>query len=329
VNDESKLLFNDNSLKGNRGAKDLGSTQSKAIMLHFEEPAGTSNKGHYILINTLIGYGSVVQCHICKKMFKSDNNHRDLKRHMNKHSKEIPSGEQGFKFKQGLLQSKKTQYEKMFGMPCQSPMFLAFDFECLLEKEDVTIKKEHYTQKHVPIGVVCKVWTAQADKKFKDFKYVGLDVGKKLIDYLENIHDDMIQWKTKQFYKAHAKKLEQIEKTMCDCDSKEHQHRGFCNKYANQVQSKQDDPCCCSSTGMKKRHKRKCKYSSSLRAVVAEWTITPILGFNSGKYDMCFVVNAMDDSRLTIQKSEVVICVFSLGSSSFLMLVISLLLLLI
>ena len=129
---------------------------------------------------------------------------------MKKHEKEKakPSGQREFKFKKGALQAKQTQYEGLFGRPFKHSVFLAFDFECLLEKENIHVKKEHYIQKHVPIGVVCKVW---GNKQIDDFRYVGLDVADKLIHYLQKIHNKLRDQKIKEFYKLHAKELLKIE----------------------------------------------------------------------------------------------------------------------
>jgi hypothetical protein len=92
------------------------------------------------------------------------------------------------------------------------------------------------------------------------------------------------------FYKTHAQQLEKLEKTKCDCKTKEYIHTGWCNLYANKIQTEDDKPCQCVKK-IKKNHLRNCKYSTLLRSVVAEWTITPILGFNSGKYDMLNVLS--------------------------------------
>ena len=96
----------------------------------------------------------------------------------------------------------------------------------------------------------------------------------------------------------------EIETKKCDCTPPEGEklrHRGYCNKNPNGLATENDEKCCC--IALKKNHTKKCQYSTMLRAVVAEWNITPIVGFNSGKYDMCFVVNAMDGSNLPIKKS--------------------------
>ena len=83
------------AFEGNPGNQELKSEATKPILLHFEQPVKSkhNNKGHYCLINTLMGYGQYVVCPKCDKKFmkSSSNQHRDYKIHMNRHVKEIPT----------------------------------------------------------------------------------------------------------------------------------------------------------------------------------------------------------------------------------------------
>ena len=112
------MLWKDESLLGNEGAPVLGSSYSGPIRLHYEGFSGEGH-GHFILINTLIGYGSVVKCHICKKTFtNSKHRTRDYKTHMNKHNNEkVTQHKQELKFKQGEISKRQSLAETYFGKP--------------------------------------------------------------------------------------------------------------------------------------------------------------------------------------------------------------------
>lgn len=71
-------------------------------------------------------------------------------------------------------------------------------------------------------------------------------------------------------------------------------HAGYCrDELKNQVVKDSDDDTGCQCRP-RKNHADKCRYRKQLRALVREFTQTPVIGYNSGKYDMTFVINAID-----------------------------------
>ena len=90
------------------------------------------------------------------------------------------------------------------------------------------------------------------------------------------------------------------EKSQCNCGSKALKHTGYCNKgYENETYDETHDKCICT---LEKKHTDKCRYSQTLKSLISEATKIPILGFNSGKYDLTFVINAMRNRTGTVHR---------------------------
>ncbi|PRP72879.1 hypothetical protein PROFUN_16859 [Planoprotostelium fungivorum] len=91
-----------------------------------------SVKNHYMLLRTLVGYAETVICDKCKKVFAYSNSSKYHK-HMAKHQKDQNSNKV-LVFKDKPIQSSSTQYKQAFGTELVRPLFLAYDFECILKK---------------------------------------------------------------------------------------------------------------------------------------------------------------------------------------------------
>ncbi|PRP73107.1 hypothetical protein PROFUN_16427 [Planoprotostelium fungivorum] len=101
--------------------------QGSAICQHLDQV-----KNHYMLLRTLVGYAETVICDKCKKVFAYSNSSRYHK-HMAKHQKDQNSNKV-LVFKDKPIQSSSTQYKQAFGTELVRPLFLAYDFECILKK---------------------------------------------------------------------------------------------------------------------------------------------------------------------------------------------------
>ena len=153
-------------------------------------------------------------------------------------------------------------------------MYLGFDFEALLVKDNFKDKKTTYSQNHIPIGVVVKVWCDGG--LFNDFIYAGTDCVSKMCKYLEINHDKFVKYKTDKFWKENNKKLEKLALELCDCprDPDHITHRKYCGLGKS-------NPSCRCATYM--THNNKCPFKKTRFALLKEYTTIPIVGFNSGK----------------------------------------------
>jgi hypothetical protein len=315
---EATCLYKDESLIGNPGAHTLQSSYSQPIRLHYQgfkkkkkvtPPVTTTTSpttltGHYILINTLVGYGSVLKCSICNKSFNIKKNRaRDYQTHLRKCALNGQSHIQQLRFKQGPVPKKQSLSAKYLPVPFQQDFWLAYDFECLLRKQHQVIGSDTYIQQHIPITVVCKSWSNQPTAPSLSFTYTGLDVGEKFIQWLEAQHIVIAEWKRKQFYKHVEPDVLKLKFPNC-CESDIKMHTGYCHPLLrNQTiivgqaitVDAANKPCNCHCTP-RTQHISKCKYLAALRGLQQEHSAIPIVGFNSGKYDMTFVLNNMDKS---------------------------------
>ncbi|PRP80089.1 hypothetical protein PROFUN_12243 [Planoprotostelium fungivorum] len=101
--------------------------QGSPICLHLDQ-----TKNHYMLLRTLVGYAETIICDKCKKVFaysKASKYHK----HMAKHQKDQNSSKVLI-FKDKPIQSSTSLYKQSFGTELVRPLFLAYDFECILKK---------------------------------------------------------------------------------------------------------------------------------------------------------------------------------------------------
>ncbi|PRP81736.1 hypothetical protein PROFUN_10836, partial [Planoprotostelium fungivorum] len=151
------------------------------------------------------------------------------------------------------------------------PLFLAYDFECILKKikNNEVKQKATYTHSHEPIGVVMLAGGCLADQaRDLEYEYCGPDAGL-LKTY---------------FWKHHNKQMAVIESQKCSCQYTL-QHRPWCKET-----TPTDQPCRC---GHCRQHKKGCKYIVTKCLIMKEYLSIPILGFNSGKYDLTFIITHM------------------------------------
>ncbi|PRP74184.1 hypothetical protein PROFUN_16007 [Planoprotostelium fungivorum] len=101
--------------------------QGSPICLHLDQ-----TKNHYMLLKTLVGYAEIIICDKCKKVFaysKASKYHK----HMAKHQKDQNSSKV-LVFKDKHIQSSTSLHKQSFGTELVRPLFLAYDFECLMKK---------------------------------------------------------------------------------------------------------------------------------------------------------------------------------------------------
>ncbi|PRP72906.1 hypothetical protein PROFUN_17072, partial [Planoprotostelium fungivorum] len=179
--------------------------QGSPICLHLDQ-----TKNHYMILRTLVGYAETIICDKCKKVFaysKASKYHK----HMAKHQKDQNSS-------------------KAFGTELVRPLFLAYDFECILKKKknNEVNQKTTYTHSHEPIRVVMLAGGYLADKaRDLEYEFCGPDAGKHFVDHLNTIHDSLTGLLKTHFWKHHNKQMAVIESQKCRCQYTL-QHRPWC-----------------------------------------------------------------------------------------------------
>ncbi|PRP83717.1 hypothetical protein PROFUN_03872, partial [Planoprotostelium fungivorum] len=254
--------------------------QGSPICMHLDQP-----KNHYMLLRTLVGYAETIICDKCKKVFaysKASKYHN----HMAKHQKDQNSSKV-LVFKDKPIQSSISLYKQSFGTELVRPLFLAYDFECILKKmnNSEVNQKTTYTHSHEPIGVVMLAGGCLADQaRGFEYEYCGPDAGRCFVDHLNTIHDSLTGLLKTYFWKHHNKQMAVIESQKCSCQYTL-QHRSWCKETTST-----DQPCKC---GHCRQHKKGCKYIVIKCLIMKEYLSIPIIGFNSGKYDLTFIITHM------------------------------------
>ncbi|PRP74545.1 hypothetical protein PROFUN_16126 [Planoprotostelium fungivorum] len=221
--------------------------QGLPICLHLDQP-----KNHYMLLRTLVGYAETIICDKCKKVFaysKASKYHK----HMAKHQKDQNSSKV-LVFKDKPIQSSTSLYKQSFGTELVRPLFLAYDFECILKKmkNNEVNQKTTYTHSHEPIGVVMLAGGCLADQaRGLEYENCGPDAGKHFVDHLNTIHDSLTDLLKSHFWKHHNKQMAVIESQKCSCQYTL-QHRPWCKETTST-----DQPYRC---GHCRQHKKGCKY---------------------------------------------------------------------
>ncbi|PRP74537.1 hypothetical protein PROFUN_15669 [Planoprotostelium fungivorum] len=166
--------------------------QGSPICLHLDQP-----KNHHMLLMTLVGYAETIICDKCKKVFSYSNSTKYHK-HMAKHQKDQNSSKV-LVFKDKPIQSSTSLYKQSFGTEHVRPLFLAYDFECILKKmkNNEVNQKTTYTHSHEPIGVVMLAGGCLADQA-RDLEY------------------EYCLLKT-YFWNHHNKQMAVIESQKCSC----------------------------------------------------------------------------------------------------------------
>jgi hypothetical protein len=100
--------------------------QGSPICLHLDQ-----SKNHYILLRTLVGYADSIICDKCKKVFSYSNSSKYHK-HMAKYQKDQNSSKV-LVFKDTPIQCSSSLYKQSFCTELVRPLFLAYDFECILK----------------------------------------------------------------------------------------------------------------------------------------------------------------------------------------------------
>ncbi|PRP73041.1 hypothetical protein PROFUN_17031, partial [Planoprotostelium fungivorum] len=139
-------------------------------------------------------------------------------------------------FKDKPIQSSTSLYKQSFGTELVRPLFLAYDFECILKKMN--------------------------NNEGFEYEYCGPDAGRHFVDHLNSIHDSLTDLLKTHFWKHHNKQMAVIETQKCSCQYT--LHRSWC-----------------------------CKYIVTKCLIMKEYLSIPILGYNSGKYDLTFIITCM------------------------------------
>jgi hypothetical protein len=117
-----------------------------------------------------------------------------------------------------------------------------------------------------------------------EYEYCGPDAGRCFVDHLNTIHDPLTGLLKTHFWKHHNKQMAVIETQKCSCQYTL-QHRPWCKETTST-----DQPCRC---GHCRQHKKGCKYIVTKCLIMKEYLSIPILGYNSGKYDLTFIITHM------------------------------------
>lgn len=291
--------------------------EENSICLYFDEQGAGSKLGHYVLISSVTSYCKILKCPICGEPFEGSNKPRDFtENHMRKHRRAHPHISQPTepKFKSGCVSTKRySPFEMHLKEPLQHDVYIGFDFECLLprineETVENEVKTETIISHHVPVGVVAKIRINGEEMKDDDTKFKekhlchcresGLGAAKKFVKWLEDMQEPLKEFKEKNFWRKYQQKMNKLEAKICTCVGEPvFKHAGYCNHYANQIQNKDtDEPCCCEPH---KQHNGGCAFKEARTNILGEVYRTPVIGYNSGKYDMTFVVSALAHSKLS------------------------------
>ena len=179
-------------------------------MLHFD-----IEQKHFVLINTLVGYGDVLYCPICKKIFEYTKASR-LEKHKAKHV--MP--EKVLTFKQKQIQPMICYFEQEFKKPLIRNLYFGFDFEAILVPNEQVLKlndNQVATQQliniHKPIAFVLQC----NNSKYPTIQYCGQDAAKVFIENLDNIHDTLVQELKNEFHISYKEDIKKLQKKYCKC----------------------------------------------------------------------------------------------------------------
>jgi hypothetical protein len=103
----------------------------------------------------MVGYGDILQCEKCNKLFKYSNATR-YHNHLLKHRKDNKIMKKLLIFKNNEIKLTENLYERTFKRILIKPMFICFDFECMLKPcsntmSETVIKQTQYLHEHIPI----------------------------------------------------------------------------------------------------------------------------------------------------------------------------------
>ena len=279
-NDSAKIIYPKfdlpNLMTGKIGIPELKvKHQGKPIRIHYEP---SNEVGHYCLITSLLGYSKTkngvlsLKCDICKQSFQKEARYQA---HMEKHFKEqVKQGKKLIFDEGGTIDYKTSVFEKHFG-PLVHDLYFAFDFEAMLKKINIQAsEQETFTRVHEPIAVVLKTYNKINSENF-DFKYHGKDADKKLVAHLCDIHPVVYAMKVKHFDKKYKKQISALKRKQCKCKSKNNHGTG-------------------------------CQFIATLNTCKRLYTNTPIVGFNSGKYDMTMVVNGLSQFETKYKIGDII-----------------------
>ena len=223
--------------------------QNQLIMLHYD-----SIKNHFIVINTLVGYGEVIYCPKCGKVFdysKATRYHKHVAKH------QPPIKQLTFKKKQVI--PKVPLFEQLFGIPLVRDLYFGFDFEVLLLPSQFAFgSNQQLVNIHQPIAFVLHC----SDPKYPPVQYCGINAAKVFIQHLDDLHDKVVEDLQLKFKHAYKTQINDLYKKLCTCVNK-------------------------------KQHQPGCKAQVIMCKLYKEYLQIPIIGFNSGKYDMTFVISHM------------------------------------
>lgn len=238
--------------------EDIHIDNKDIIDLHYD-----SVQKHFVLVKSFISYGDVLLCSFCGRVFDPKKYER-LQAHELKHQKaEIASKHTSkLKFKKTPIKYMKTPSEKILQLDYFTrPFFLAFDFEAILTHQQEILGNKTFIHIHKPIAFVLKGWSApDFDYKFEPVIYCGEDCSATFVRLLEERQLAITEALKKYFIMGKfGPHLGRLKRELCTCADSNN-------------------------------HDGKCKYVMNRNLVIQDITKIPILGFNSGKYDMTFVV---------------------------------------
>ena len=259
--------------------------------------------------------------------------YKRYKQHMEKHRAGKDPNETELKFDpEKLVQPRLSAFEEHLGIPMRHNCYFAYDFEALTTKYNDDPKNQ-ITSKHEPIAFVLKFinYFDTAPEFECGAEFCGEHPEVKFVEHLTDIHDKLKAYLTKQFWLSYGDRVNSLKDKLCSCTPRVH-HRLTCKKKPGVVEpaSRCGFVGCCKvrethAKGwnsvaedtsvvmdiMKEETKRevpfevksiietylpknkKCAFQVALDALKRQFLNVPVYGFNSGRYDMTFVVKAL------------------------------------
>jgi len=261
-------------------------------------------------------------------------------KHMEKHKQGKNPTETELKFIDNkFVEPRQYAFEQHLNINHSHKCYITFDFEAITAKYQ-NASHANVTTKHEPVAFVSKFTNMYSNEpEFEcDKEFCGKDAHVQFVDYLTELHDKLKTFMLKQLWKQYGKAINGLKESLCSCDPNIF-HRNTCIKKPGHIERAKRlgfVGCCKVRETHAKGHNgvaenmdivydmyneqissemtkdirfaiqaflpkaKKCKFQMVLDALKRQYLNIPVYGFNSGKYDMTFVIKAMGRTKYPI-----------------------------
>jgi len=161
--------------------------------------------------------------------------------------------------KDHMINKRTTLFEKEFGITLAKDDWIGYDFEAMLVKDTtMMIGKQKLLSRHQPIAFVMMI------SGIEMISHVDINAGKLFVETLENKMEELKNKLDESFKQKFKLNIMELFKTKCKCMKKKSIY--------------QTD------------HETKCEAKKIYKRLLQEHRQVPVIGFNSGKYDLTFII---------------------------------------